>query len=72
MSKLEFSLGQMAQELVDAGDLVPMAEGFFEDMGGHLVHEDMVPSYFEYYLKNLKPAERGEVIARLRGEGDAA
>ena len=65
---MRFSLGAMAQELVDAGDFEPKAEGFFEDMGGHLIHEDTVPEYFSYYLKNLSAEERAEVIARMSAD----
>lgn len=64
-----FSLGAMAQELVDAGELIPRAEDFYEDMGGHIIHEDSVPSYFESYFKRLTSGERSDVLARI-GEVD--
>lgn len=69
---MKFSIGEMLEELVDAGELIPLKEGYFEDMGGHIVNGDLeAENYFEYYLKNLRPEERLEVIARmLEGKSD--
>ena len=56
----------MAEILVDVGDLVSMGEDYFEDMGGHLLRIDMVPSYFENYLKHASKEDRADALERLK------
>jgi len=53
------------EELIDAGEVIPIGGDYFEDNGGHIVHESDLNSYFEYYLKNLPTEEREEVISRI-------
>lgn len=57
---------QMAEILVDVGDLIPAGDDFFEDMGGHLLRIDMVPSYFEHYLEHASPDDRKDALERLK------
>lgn len=54
----------MIEELVKVGDLILLGDGYFEDMGGHIISVSSVPSYFENYLKYLRPDERTEVLER--------
>lgn len=56
----------MAWELCEAGDLIGIGDGFYEDMGGHMISDRDVPAYFEAYLKGLNEAERTDVLKRLR------
>lgn len=58
----------MAEELVQADELKPLLGDFFEDLGGHIIHMEDVPAYFQHYIKHLKPSEREEVLARLQRE----
>lgn len=57
----------MINELCDAGELIRLGDDFFEDMGGHVLHESNLDGYIENYLKNLTLAERTEVIERIGG-----
>ena len=63
-----FSLDQMISILMDAGDLIPVGESHFEDMGGHIISERDVPSYFDYHMKSLRDDERAELIRGLSFE----
>ncbi len=61
----KFTLEQMTTELLDAGDLIGLHGGYFEDMGGHIISDLDVPSYFDYYMQNLSAEEKSDVLARL-------
>lgn len=63
--KMQYFIGEMARELVEAGELIRHGGDYFEDMGGHIVHESSVPEYFKYYLDHLPLDERKEVFKRL-------
>lgn len=56
---------KMVHELIEAGELIAKGYDFFEDMGGHIVHESDVASYFNYYVERMTPAERRELTKRL-------
>jgi hypothetical protein len=58
----------MAQELVEADELKHLMDDFYEDLGGHIIHMEDVPAYFQHYIKHLRPDEREEVLARLQRE----
>ncbi len=59
----------MIQELLEAGEIVKRGDMFFEDMGGHVIHESMlddcVEDYFASYLKMLSTSERAEALKRV-------
>lgn len=59
----------MLHILVEYGELIPKAEDYFEDMGGHLIYADdfTVKSYFQNFIKHLTKEERNEVLERLGG-----
>lgn len=56
----------MKQELIDAGEVHFVALDYFEDNGGHIVHDSSLESYFEYYLHNLTEPERDELLKRIK------
>jgi hypothetical protein len=63
----QWNQSQMLIELVDAGELIPLGDDFYEDMGGHIIGAHYgIESYFENYLKHLTPEERKEVYERMR------
>jgi len=65
MKNGNISLDQMIDELKDAGEIIPRGGDYYEDLGGHIIHESNVPSYFENYKKSLTAKERDEVLKRL-------
>jgi len=66
MTKQEFR-SAMINEMVEAGDLINKGGDFYEDMGGHLIHELRLDHYIEGYLKNMSPGERIELIKSFGG-----
>ena len=58
----------MIQEMVDAGELIQKGDDYFEDMGGHILHESNLDSYITEFMKNLRPDERRELISRISDE----
>lgn len=58
----------MIDELVDAGELIRKGEGYFEDMGGHILHESNLDGHISQYMKNLSEPERAELIERIGGQ----
>lgn len=68
MQQRKITPSDMIFELVEAGEWINRGGDYFEDMGGHLVHESSCEDYFTYYLENLSVTEREEVIDRLTGE----
>ena len=62
--KHQISNDFMIQEMVDCGDLIPIADGYFEDMGGHILHESNLEYYIESFLKGLTDEEMNDLIKR--------
>lgn len=58
----------LIDELVNAGDLIRRGEDFFEDMGGHILHESNLDDYITSYLNHMDREERAELIKRINGE----
>ncbi len=59
---------QLIEIMVEAGDIIPKGEGYYEDMGGHLNHESNLDGHVEAYLKSLSMKERMELMKRLEFE----
>jgi len=57
-------LSFMVQELVDAGELIRRGDEFYEDMGGHLIHERSAPEYFWDYVDGLSESEKSDLLKR--------
>lgn len=66
--KMQYSVSQMRDELLEAGELINRGGDYFEDMGGHIIHESAIPEYFKYYLDHLPLDERREFFKRLAGD----
>jgi hypothetical protein len=49
---MKLSVSEMAGVLVEFGDLIPLPNGFYEDMCGHIVDETDVESYFENFMSH--------------------
>lgn len=57
----------LVNEMVDAGELIRRGEDFFEDMGGHILHESNLDSYIESYMKALPEIELRALVDRAMG-----
>ncbi len=58
----------MVSEMVDAGHLIPLADGVYEDMGGHIIREDNAFDYIEDFLTNYCDDQERKSYERLRAE----
>lgn len=58
----------LVQEMVEVGELIRKGEDFFEDMGGHILHESNLDPYIKNYLDNMPAAECKELVERLSSE----
>lgn len=47
------TIAEKIQELVDAREIKRLADDFYEDLGGHVVHESNLGPYFEAFEKEL-------------------
>lgn len=57
--------GLMILELVEARELVRKGDDFYEDLGGHIIHESNLDSYIEDYVSRLSEDERNELATRI-------
>ncbi len=64
MRRFDNIRSKLINELCEAGELIRKGEDYFEDMGGHIVHESGLDSYISEYMKGLSHLEREELIAR--------
>jgi len=52
-------------EMVDAGELIRKGEDYYEDMGGHLLHESHLDPFITNWMQHMDPEERIELVNRL-------
>ena len=52
----------MTEVLVDVGELLTIGDCFYEDMGGHVIHESQVDDYIEEYVNRISKKERTELM----------
>ncbi len=45
---------ELISEMVNAGELIRKGGDYFEDMGGHILHESNLDSYIEEFVKGDK------------------
>ncbi len=64
------SLTDMSEILVEAGELIARGGDYFEDMGGHIIHESSVPEYFDDFLRHMKQSDRAELLAQYVKSGE--
>ena len=63
--KMSYSDGQLARTLVDLGEFVRKGGEYYEDMGGHIIHESAAQEYFTHYLNHCSLDERKEIFKML-------
>lgn len=68
MSRFSEIRSAMIDELCDVGELIRRSGDFYEDMGGHLLHESNLDTHIEAYLKGLTSEDLNEVITRIGGD----
>ena len=49
--KMSYSDGQLARTLVDLGEFVRKGGEYYEDMGGHIIHESAAQEYFTLLIR---------------------
>jgi hypothetical protein len=52
----------MTKVLIDTGELLTVGDCYFEDMGGHVIHESQVDGYIEEYVNRISKKERIELM----------
>jgi hypothetical protein len=52
----------MTKVLIDVGELLIVGDCYFEDMGGHIIHESQVDDYIEEYVNRISKKERLELM----------
>lgn len=57
----------LINELCDVGELIRKGGDYFEDMGGHLLHESNLDSYIENYLSHLSEGDVKDLVKLIRG-----
>jgi len=40
--------------MVDVGELIRKGDDFYEDMGGHILHESNLDGHIESYLRSIR------------------
>lgn len=57
----------LIQEMCEVGELIRRGDDVFEDMGGHMIGDNMIDDYITNWLQNMTDDERNEVIERIGG-----
>ena len=52
--------------MVEAGELIPRGEEFFEDMGGHLLRGSNAEEHINSYLDSLPHTEKDSILKQIR------
>lgn len=55
-------------EMVDRRVLKCIADGFYEDLGGHTLHESWLDDYITEFLKELPKDELTELMGKIKGD----